>query len=137
MLIVTFKKYFSIGYVNKLMGDYRQVFCLIYSSHIAVLFMVRIYGNSILLVLINAANPGIKTVRKLLHIPFNTHVWIFGPLLIKQNNLRVQLKFRNFQFLLNAFNSINDIVKTCIHSAMYYSNTSLDINLPSILINIL
>ena len=41
------------------MGDYRQVFLLIYSSHIAVLFMVRIYGKSILLVLINAANPGI------------------------------------------------------------------------------
>ena len=56
------KTYFLIGYVNKRManmGYYRQVFWLIYSSHIAVLFMVRIYGNSILLVLINAANPGI------------------------------------------------------------------------------
>ena len=63
-------------------------------------------------------------VRKLLHIPFYTHVWILGPL-IKQNNLRVQLKFRNFQFLLNAFNSTNDIVKTCIQSAMYNSNTSI------------
>ena len=37
----------------------------------------------------------------------------------KQNNLRVQLQFRNFQFLLNAFNSTNYIVKTCIQSAMY------------------
>ena len=34
-------------------------------------------------------------VCKLLHIPFNTHVWILGPL-IKQNNLRVQLQFRSF-----------------------------------------
>ena len=59
-----------------------------------------------------------------MHIPFNTHVWIFGPL-IKQNNLRVQLQFRNFQFLLNVFNSTNDIVKTCIQSAMYNSNTCI------------
>ena len=51
-------------------------------------------------------------------VPFNTHVWILDPL-IKQNNIRVQLQFRNFQFLLNAFNSTNDIVKTCIKSAMY------------------
>ena len=60
--------------------------------------------------------------RKLLHIPFKTHVWIIGPL-IKQYNLRVQLQFRNFQFyLLNVFNSTNDIVKTCIQSSMYNSN---------------
>ena len=58
-------------------------------------------------------------VRKLLHIPFNTHVWILG------HNLRVQFKFPNFQFLLNAFNSTNDIVKTCIQSAMYNSNTCI------------
>ena len=58
------------------------------------------------------------------NIPFNTHVWSLGPL-IKQNNLRVQLQFRNFQFLLNAFNSTNDIVKTCIQSAMYNSNTCI------------
>ena len=56
-----------------------------------------------------------------MHIPFNTHVWILGPL-IKPNNLRLQLQFRNVQFLLNAFNSINDIVKTSIQSAMYNSN---------------
>ena len=63
-------------------------------------------------------------VRKLLYIPLNTHVWILGHL-IKQNNLRLQLQFRNFQFLLNAFNSTNDIVKTCIQSAMYNSNTCI------------
>ena len=35
----------------------------------------------------------------------------------------MQLQFRNFQFfLLNAFNSTNDIVKTCIQSAIYNSN---------------
>ena len=37
----------------------------------------------------------------------------------------MQLQFRNFQFLLNAFNSTNDIVKTCIQSAMYNSNTCI------------
>ena len=64
-------------------------------------------------------------VRKLLHnIPFNTHVWILGPL-IKQNNLWVQLQFCNFQFSLNAFNSTNDILKTCVQSAMYNSNTCI------------
>ena len=47
------------------------------------------------------------------------------PTLIKQNNLRMQLQFRNFQFVLNAFNSTNDIVKTCIQSAMYNSNTCI------------
>ena len=51
-------------------------------------------------------------------------MWILGPL-IKQNNLRVQLQFRNFQFLLKAFNSTNDIVKTCIQSVMYNSNTCI------------
>ena len=49
---------------------------------------------------------------------------MFG-FLVKQNNLRVQLQFHNFQFLLNAFNSTNDIVKTCIQSAMYNSNTCI------------
>ena len=49
---------------------------------------------------------------------------MFGPL-IKQNNLRVQLEFHNFQLLLNAFNSTNDIVKTCIQSAMYNYNNCI------------
>ena len=42
------------------MGDYRQVFFIInlFKSYCSS-FMVRIYGKSILLVLINAANPGI------------------------------------------------------------------------------
>ena len=31
----------------------------------------------------------------------------------------MQLQFRNFQLLLNAYNSTNNIVKTCIQSAMY------------------
>ena len=43
----------------------------------------------------------------------------------KQNNLRVQLQLRNFQFLLNVFNLTNDIVKTCIQYAMYNSNTNI------------
>ena len=129
MLIVTFKNFSLLVMLISswlTMRDY---------SHIAVLFVVRINGNSIRLVLINAANPGIA-VRELLHIPFNTHVRIIGPL-IKRNNLRVQLQFRNFQFLLNAFNSTNDIVKTCIQSAMYSYNIVLDINLLFIVINIL
>ena len=63
-------------------------------------------------------------VRKLLHIPFNTNVWILGPL-IKQNNLWVQLQFRNFKLLLNALNSTNEIAKTCIQSAMYNSITCI------------
>ena len=59
-----------------------------------------------------------------MHIPFDTHVWIIDSL-IKQSNLRVQLQFRNFQFLLNAFNSTNDIVKTFIQCAMYNYNTCI------------
>ena len=58
------------------------------------------------------------------NIPFNTHVCILGPL-IKQNNLRMQLQFHNFQFLLYVFNLTNDIVKTCIQSAIYNSNTCI------------
>ena len=38
----------------------------------------------------------------------------------------MQLQWRNFHFyLLNASNSTNDIVKTCIQSAMYNSNTGI------------
>ena len=37
----------------------------------------------------------------------------------------MQLQFSNFQFLLNAFNSTNEIVKTCIQSAMYNYNTCI------------
>ena len=43
----------------------------------------------------------------------------------------MQLQFRIFQFLLNAFNSTNDIVKTCIQSAMYNSNTCIGYKLAS------
>ena len=35
----------------------------------------------------------------------------------------MQLQFRNFQFLLNAFNSTNNMVKTCIQSEIYNCNT--------------
>ena len=110
-----------------IMGDYRQVFWLIYSSHIAVFlwFALNLWkfnstGFDICCKSWNIA------VCKLMHIPFNTHVWILGPL-IKQNILRVQLQlqFRNLQFLLNAFNSTNDTVKTCIQSSMYTSNTCI------------
>ena len=121
------KKSFFIVYVNKLMANYgrlqtsvlinlfKSYCCSFYGSHLGKF-------NS------TGFNKCCKSwnidLRKFFHIPFNTHVWIFGPL-IKQNNIKVQLQFRNFQFLLNAFNSTNDIVKTCIQSAMYNSNTCI------------
>ena len=37
----------------------------------------------------------------------------------------MQLQFRNFQFLLNAFNSTTYIVNTCKQSAMYNSKTCI------------
>ena len=121
------KKSFFIGYVNKLMANYgrlqtsvlinlfKSYCCSFYGSH---LWKFNSTGFD------KCCKSWNIAVCKLLHIPFNTHVWILGPL-IKQNNLRVQLQFRNFQFLLNAFNSTNDIVKTCIQSAMYNSNTCI------------
>ena len=63
-------------------------------------------------------------VRKLLHLPFKTHTWILGPL-IGQRHISTQLPFRNFCFLLDAFNSNNHIVKSCIRSALYNSNTCI------------
>ena len=50
-------------------------------------------------------------VRKLLHLLFKTHTWILGPL-IGQRHISTQLQFRNFCFLLDAFNSNNYIVKS-------------------------
>ena len=67
--------------------------------------MVRIYGNLILMVLI------IINILHIYHL-----ILMFGFL---------QLQFRHFQFVLNAFNSTNDIVKTCIQSAIYNSNTCI------------
>ena len=52
-------------------------------------------------------------VRKLLHLPFKTHTWILGPL-IGQRHISTQLQFRNFCILLDAFNSNNHIVKSCM-----------------------
>ena len=56
------KKYFFIGYVNKLMTNYGRlqthVLINVFKSY-CCFFMVRIYGISSLLDLINAANPGI------------------------------------------------------------------------------
>ena len=81
------------------MGDYRQVFRLIYSCHIAA---YSFYGSHLWKFNSTGFDKCCKSwniaVRKLLHIAINTHVWILGPL-IKQNTLRVQLQFRNFQFL--------------------------------------
>ena len=64
------------------------------------------------------------TVRKLLYLPFKTHTWILGPL-IGQRQISAQLEFRNFCFLLDAFNSSNHIVKYCMQSALYNSNTCI------------
>ena len=54
-----------------------------------------------------------KAVRKLLHLPFKTHTWILGPL-IGQRHKSTQLQFRNFCFLLDAFNSNNHIAQCII-----------------------
>ena len=121
------KKSFFIGYVNNLMVNYG----ILQTSDLINLFKSycsSFYGSHLWKFNSTGFDKCCKSwnivVRKLLHIPFNTSVWILGPL-IKQNNLRVQLQFRNFQLLLNAFNSANDIVKTCIQSAMYNSNTCI------------
>ena len=93
------KTYFFIGYVNKLMANYGRLqtsvlinlvnsyCCSFYGSH---LWKFNSSGFN------KCCKSGIIDVRKLLRIPFNTHVWILGPL-IKQNNLRVHLQFRNVQ----------------------------------------
>ena len=57
-------------------------------------------------------------VRKLLHLPFKTHTWILGRL-IEQRHISTQLQFRIFCFLLDAFNSNNHIVKSCMQAALY------------------
>ena len=63
-------------------------------------------------------------VRKLLYLPFKTHTWILGPL-IGQMHISTQLQFRNFCFLLDAFNSNNHIVNSCMRAALYNSNTCI------------
>ena len=127
MLSVTLKTYFFIGYDNKLMDKYG----ILQESDLINLFKsycCSFYGLHLWKLNSTGFDKCCKSwniaIRTVLHIPFNNHVWILGPL-NKQNNLRVQLQFRNFQFLLNAFNSTNDIVKTCIQSAMYNSNTCI------------
>ena len=109
MLIVTLK-YFFIGYVNKLMANYgtlqTSVLINLFKSYCCSFYDFD-----------KCCKSWNTAVRKLLPIPFNSHVWIIGPL-IKKNNRTVQLEFRNFQFLLNAFNSTNDVVKTCMQSAI-------------------
>ena len=88
------------------MGDYRQVF--LFKSYCSLFYGLHLWKfNS------SGFDKCCKSenIAKLLHIPFNTHVWVIGPL-IKQTKPRVQLQFRNFQFLLNAFKSTNGIVYT-------------------------
>ena len=139
MLIVTLKNLSFVGYVNKLMANYgrlqtsvlinffKSYCCSFYGSH---LWKFNSTGFD------KCCKSWNIAVRKLLHIPFNTHVWILGTL-IKQDNLRVQLQFRNFQFLLNAFNSTNYIVKIIIYNLLcIILILVLDINLPFIVINI-
>ena len=86
--------------------------------------MVLRYGNLILQVLKNVVKLRILQFRKLLHLPFKTHTWILG-LLIGQRHISTQLQFRNFCFLLDAFNSSNHIVKSCMRAALYNSNTCI------------
>ena len=63
-------------------------------------------------------------VRKLLPLPFKTHTWIVDPL-IGQRHISTQLLVRNFCFLLDAFNSNNHIVKSCMRAALYNLNTCI------------
>ena len=63
-------------------------------------------------------------VHKLLQLPFKTNTWILGPL-IGQRHIGAQLQFRNFCFLLAAFNSSNHIVKSCKRSALYNWNACI------------
>ena len=82
MLIVTLKK-FILGYVNKLIANYgrlqtsvlinlfKSYCCSFYGSH---LWKFNSTGFD------KCCKSWNIAVRKLLHIPFNTHVWILGPL---------------------------------------------------------
>ena len=64
-------------------------------------------------------------VRKLLHLPFKPHTWILGPLIGQRQHISAQLQFRNFCFLFDVFNSSNHIVKSCMQSSLYNSNTCI------------
>ena len=61
--------------------------------------MGLIYGNLILLDLINVVKPGIFVIRKLLELPYNAHVYLLGPL-IRQINIREQFYVRNYRFFM-------------------------------------
>ena len=86
--------------------------------------MVLRYGNLILQVLKNIVKLGILQFVNCCIYHLKTHTWILGPL-IGQMHISTQLQFRNFVFLLDAFNSNNHIVKSCMRAALYNSNTCI------------
>ena len=84
--------------------------------------MVLRYGNLILQVLKNIVKLGILQfvyccIYHLKHI--------LGYSALGQMHISTQLQFRNVYFLLDAFNSNNHIVKSCMRAALYNSNTCI------------
>ncbi len=50
-----------------------------------------------------------KAIRKILHVPYQTHTWLLGPL-SDQYHISVQLYVKTLRFIYSLFNSSNSTV---------------------------
>ena len=91
-------------------------------NHTVALFINPTCGTLTLVGLIRCKSWNVSV--RIIYLPYNTHTWILGPLL-GQTHIRNLLYVRNFSILVNAFNSANSIIRTCINEAMYNANTCI------------
>ena len=109
------KKSLFIAYFNKMMANYSRlqptVLINLFKS-----YCCSFYDSPLLKFNSTGFEKCCKAwniaVRKLLQLPFKIHTWILGPL-IGQRHISAQVQFRNFCFLLDAFNSSNQENLVC------------------------
>ena len=58
-----------------------------------------------------------KTIRRILHVPHRTHIWLLGPL-SGQTNIVEQLHTKTFRFLCSAMTHSNTVVRALVNRAL-------------------
>ena len=105
-----------IGYYNQMMSYFDHLnpeCCSFYGS-----FVWKYNSDGF----VNCCTQWNKCFRRIYYLPYNTHIWLLGPL-IGQYHIRHQFILRDIKFLHRLLQSPNYIIKQCIMNASSNANT--------------
>ena len=126
-----FKKSCFIGSVNKLIGNFGRMYSHV-KSKLFLSYCTSFYGSQMWRLSCNGiaqlCTSWQVAIRRLLHLPRNSHRWALGPL-INCSHIRTQLELRTLSFIFKFAASKNVLVNSIFNVAISDARSDLGFNI--------